>query len=460
MMADCPRIVIGGVESGAGKTSVTLALVAALRRRGIKVQTYKIGPDFLDPSHLAQASGRPCYNLDGWMMGREYVERLFARTAGACDVAVIEGGMGLFDGADAATSAGSTAEIARWLQAPVLLVANAQGMARSLAALVKGYAEFESGVKIAGVIANRCGSARHAELLAESLKAADLPPLIGGISHGAFPELESRHLGLVTADHRNLPESALKRFADAVDQNLAINEVIRLAQSAPPLPAATPEPAPAKRPVRIGVAYDEAFHFYYQDLFDELETRGCEPVRFSPIEDAHLPTGLDAIYFGGGYPEVYAEALSANQGMRGEVRRFAADRPIYAECGGLMYLAERLETMDGKQYPMVGLLPASTRMHNRLKSLGYIEVTLNEDSLWGERGAVLRGHQYHYSELIGDPLIKPSWKTVYSLRWWRRNATESEGFQSGSVLASYVHLHLASKPVAIEHFIGLCKGAR
>ncbi|MCL5283179.1 MAG: cobyrinate a,c-diamide synthase [Armatimonadetes bacterium] len=457
MMAGCPRIVIGGVESGAGKTSVTLALVATLRRRGIKVQTYKVGPDFLDPSHLAQASGRPCYNLDGWMMGREYVERLFARTAGVCDLAVIEGVMGLFDGADPTTSEGSTAEIARWLKAPVLLVVSAQGMARSLAALVKGYAEFEPGVNIAGVIANQCGSARHAELLADSLKVAQLPPLIGGVPHGAFPELRSRHLGLITADGRNTPKSVLDRFADAVDQNLPVDEVIRLAQSAPPLPAAILEPAPVKRPVRIGVAYDEAFHFYYQDLFDELEMRGCELVRFSPVGDAYLPAGLDAIYFGGGYPELYAEALTANQGMRDEVRRFAAHRPIYSECGGLMYLAQQLETVDGRQHPMIGLLPTSTRMLNRLKALGYIEVTLNEASLWGEKGAVLRGHQYHYSELIGDPLLNPNWKTVYTLRWWHRNATECEGFQSGSVLASYVHLHLASKPAAMEHFIGLCK---
>ena len=240
-MIDCPRIVIGGTESGAGKTSITLALVAALRRRGARVQTFKVGPDFLDPSYLAIASGRPCYNLDGWMMGRDYVEKLVARATADADIAVIEGVMGLFDGADPDSLEGSTAEIAAWLKAPVILVANVYGMARSLAAVVKGFATFERKVRVAGVIANHCGSVRHGIMLAEALQASRLPPMVAAVPRGALPELPSRHLGLVTADSRNLPPETLEALADAFEHYSTLSEIVNMARSAPILYVEAPE---------------------------------------------------------------------------------------------------------------------------------------------------------------------------------------------------------------------------
>jgi cobyrinic acid a,c-diamide synthase len=480
-----PRIVIAGTQSGVGKTSLTLAIVAALRKRGLNVQTFKVGPDFLDPTYLTAASGRPCYNLDGWMAGRDYVCRLFARTSKGVDISIIEGVMGLFDGADPAGSEGSTAEIARWLDAPVVLIAETYGMARSIAALVKGYASFEMNLHLAGVIANRCGSERHASMLAISLAAEKLPPLVGGIPQDALPNLPSRHLGLVTADLGNLSPSVLNGLAEAFERYASVDDILRIARSAPPIDItadlgdAASLPSFLKNPpaspftkgeqagleinkrISIGVAHDAAFHFYYQDLFDELEMRGCTLCYFSPLADSRLPDNLDALYIGGGYPEEHAEALSANRQMLSAIREFSSSgRPVYAECGGLMYLCRTLEKQDGAQYPMAGIIPASTRMLDRLKSLGYVEATLKADSLWGSEGATLRGHEFHYSELTADPTADAAWRAVYALKKRRSDSAAREGFQSGRVLASYCHLHLASHPEALRYFIDHCGADR
>ena len=450
---------MAGTHSGVGKTSLSLGLVAALRRRGLRVQTFKVGPDFLDPTYLALASGAPCYNLDGWMSGsRDYVCRLFGRHSENADVAVIEGVMGLFDGAGPATMEGSTAEIARWLDAPVLLIANAHGLGRSLAAAVKGYATFEPGVNVAGVIANQCGSEGHAEGLAHSLRASSLPPLLGAIPRDGIPKLPSRHLGLVTADPGNLASSTLEALAYALEKYASLDEILRLARSVPPVEIFVPQRRAVPKRLRIAIARDRAFHFYYQDLLDELELAGGELIPFSPEEDKRLPA-CDALYIGGGYPEEHAEALSANQAMREAIRQLAAaNRPIYAECGGLMYLAESLQTGDGREYPMVGLLPAGTRMLDRKKTLGYVEVTLTENSLWGPKGTIMRGHEFHYSELTANPAGTAGWQAPYSLRRRRAQRVRDEGFQLGRVLASYVHLHLASHPGAVQYFIDHCGG--
>ena len=491
----CPTLVIAGTSSGVGKTSFTLALARALSRRGLKVQTFKVGPDFLDPTYLALASGRPCYNLDGWMAGPDHCRRLFARAAADADCALIEGVMGLFDGADAAGSEGSTAEIARWLDAPVLLVANVHGMGRSFAALVRGFATFEPGLRFAGAVANCCGSERHAAWLSDSLRAAGLPPLLGAIPRGAFPELASRHLGLVTADRGQLPESLLDALADALERHCptgALFPGMRLKGTRAEVPpaceerretgdprqmslfpetdaaeasgpaaasaAGKPESAPPRGRLRIGVARDAAFHFYYQDLFDDLTAAGCDLLFFSPLADGRLPEGLSGLYLGGGYPELHAPELSANGAMLAAIRAYAASgRPLYAECGGLMYLSRGIEAA-GRFTPLVGLLPARTRMLPGRKALGYVEVVLSEDSLWGRRGEVLRGHEFHYSALIDDPASDPAWRKVYTLRRRRTAAAEAEGYQNGAILASYLHLHYASRPAAIARFLERCGG--
>jgi cobyrinic acid a,c-diamide synthase len=457
-----PRIVVAGTQSGVGKTSFTLALVAAFRKRGLRVQTFKVGPDFLDPSYLTLASGRPCYNLDGWMTDQAYLLRLFERTTRDTDLAVVEGVMGLFDGADPDTSEGSTAEIARWLQAPVLLVANVHGMARSIAALVKGYAEFDPGLRVAGVVANQSGTDRHREWISASLASASLPPLLGAVPRGAFPNLPSRHLGLVTADRHNLSGNILDELAAVVDRQTNLEQILDAARKAPCLsfPAPPPEIPPPSEAVPIGVARDQAFHFYYQDNLDELARQGAVLVPCSPLADDHLPSGLKALYFGGGYPEEQATALSANRPFLEDVRRFAeSGRPIYAECGGLMYLSRGIETRDGKKCTLAGLLPAWTRMLDRLKTLGYVEVRLTRDSLLGGKGAVLRGHEFHYSELLEDPTRDGNWASAYNLTRRRSKTGEQEGYQHRQTLASYVHLHWASRPEAARAIIHHCGAA-
>jgi cobyrinic acid a,c-diamide synthase len=459
--------VIGGAGSGVGKTSLTLALTVALRRRGLRVQTFKVGPDYLDPTHLAQASGRPCYNLDGWMTGEAYVRALFARTAADADIALIEGVMGLFDGANPNNNEGSTAEIARWLDAPVLLVVNAHGMARSLAALVLGYTRLEPDLRIGGVLANQCGSARHGEWLAESLKASGLPPLLGAVARGSLPALASRHLGLVTADAQSLPQTTLDELGAAFERQAPLEPIIRLAQSAPHLAAGgeaemfAGKSASVKPRVRIGLAYDRAFHFYYPDCLELFEARGAEWVRFSPLADQALPDRLDGLYLGGGYPEEYATELSANTPVLEAIRCFAASgRPVYAECGGLMLLARGIETRDGQRHAMAGILPAWTRMLARRKALGYVEAEPAGPGFFGPAGTRLRGHEFHYSEMTEVEAGAGDWAAAWRVRRRRAEGSETEGFRRGNVLASYVHPHFASCPEAVDHFIQACATTR
>ncbi len=463
MSISCPRIVVAGAHSGVGKTTTTLALVSALTKRGLKVQTFKIGPDYLDPSYLQIASGRPCYNLDSWMTGREYVCNLFSSKATGADIAVIEGVMGLYDGSDPVKPDGSTAEIAAWLDAPVLLVINVHGMARTASALVKGYSEFDTNLNVAGVVANHCGSERHAYWLGESFKAYGLPGIVAAAPRGAYPELPSRHLGLVTANERSLHRGILDKLGDAFERHGSVDDIISIARTAPPLPGGSPElnRSAGQRIVQIGVAFDSAFHFYYPDNIEALEQHGCRVVRFSPLNDETLPNELDGIYIGGGYPEEYAKELSENRSMLESLRTFAySGRPIYAECGGLMYLSEAIESTDGKRFEMVGILPAQTRMLSRLKTLGYVEVTLSKDSLFGRSGTRLRGHEFHYSELVGDPVDDSRWDHAYEMRRIRLQTTTLEGYQHGRILASYVHVHFASKPDAVERFVSLCADGR
>ncbi len=470
MMPEIPRILVAGAHSGSGKTTLTLALVSALRRRGFKVQTFKVGPDFLDPTWLTAASGRPCYNLDGWMCGREYVRGLFTRMAWDADIAVIEGVMGLFDGAEASGLSGSSAEIARWLSAPILLVVDAGGMARSIAPVVFGFSGFDKDIHIGGVIANQCGSETHQNILEEALHSAGLPPLAGAVPRGGVPELPSRHLGLVTADAaRNCSPSILDAFANAAEKHLDLDGIMAIAREAPslrmPKPPVRSGTSPLeKRSVRLAVALDEAFHFYYQDLFNELHARGCEISYFSPLRDEILPPETDAVYLGGGYPEAFAETLSSNEGMRRSLQKFShSGGPVYAECGGLIYLSRAFTTPSGERYPFLGILPGETRMLEGLKRLGYVEVTLRARTLWGDAGDRLRGHEFHYSELgLLEKAARREWPAIYDMNVRRHEGTSPEGFfhSARRILASYIHLHLAGNPKAMDHFLDICIRAR
>lgn len=446
-MTSVPRLVIGGVASGVGKTTVVVGLARALAARGLRVAAFKVGPDYLDPSYHRLAVGSPCHNLDGWMMGADAVRDTFARASEGADVALIEGVMGLFDGVAADRSEGSTAELARWLEAPVLLVADAGGMARSLAAVVAGFAGFEAGTGIAGVVANRVGSRGHLELLRRALPQ---PAVVGGLPKApelAFPE---RHLGLRTADGA-VDDARFDAWGARVSEWFDVDAILALARGAPPLVArAAAGAVSAPRSCRVGVAHDAAFHFYYEHNLHALERAGAELIRFSPIADATLPD-VDALYIGGGYPELHAAALAGNRSMREDIARFASARPVYAECGGFMYLCRALRTRDGADHDMVGVFPATAVIHGRLQALGYVEVDTAEASALGPAGTRFRGHQFRYSTVDDMP---DDIDRVYAVRRRRDGALHAEGYRRGPVLASYVHAHFASNPALAEHLVG------
>jgi cobyrinic acid a,c-diamide synthase len=453
-MREVPRIVIAGVASGVGKTTVSVALARALISQGLRVALFKCGPDYLDPTYHARAVGKPTQNLDGWMMGREAVRSTFLSATLEADIAVIEGVMGLFDGASPTSEEGSTAEIAKWLEAPVVLVVDAGGMARSIAALVAGFIAFDPALRVAGVIANRVGSRGHAELLQKALRSS---AFLGALPRDAAASFPERHLGLRTADQQGLPESLLDAWGGVAAEWLQVGALLELARSAPAL-ADEAEGAPSRSSsdrVRIGIAQDEAFHFYYADNLRRLEALGATLVRFSPVHDARLPE-VDGLYFGGGYPEVHAAGLAENRSLRADVLAFAArGGPIYAECGGLMFLTQAIRTLDGRRHEMVGLLPTEARMRDKLQALGYVEVETQVRSLLGAKGTRFRGHQFRYSELEPEPPMVEL-ERAYSLRKRRGGETTSEGYRMHNVLASYVHAHWASNPNVPAALIEAC----
>jgi cobyrinic acid a,c-diamide synthase len=430
-----PRVVVAGTHSGVGKTTVASGLMAALSKRGLRVAPFKVGPDFIDPSYHALAAGRPGRNLDTFLSGSDLVGRLFAHGARGADVAVIEGVMGLFDGKSGGGELASTAHVAKLLHAPVLLVVDAQAMARSVAAMVHGYASFDPEVRVAGVILNRVGSVTHERMLREALQSLSIP-VFGLLRRDADLTVPDRHLGLVpVAERHREARAALDRLGTVVADSCELDEVMRLAASAAalrvePWSPESPDPSP---PARVAVAGGPAFSFVYEENLELLRGTGAEAVFFDPISDEKLPEETDALYLGGGFPETYAAALAANESMKEEVRRFTGEgRPVAAECGGLLYLARRL---DGHE--MCGVLDVTARMTDRL-TLGYREAQALADSPILKRGALVRGHEFHYSEVGAGQGTSPAWRFAGSGR--------REGFASGGVHASYLHAHWAATP--------------
>jgi len=456
-------IVIAGTQSGVGKTTITLGLISALRRRGLAVQPFKVGPDFIDPGHHTRAAGRASQNLDGWMLSRDANLALFRRHATAAQVAVVEGVMGLFDGYDGLSEAGSTAQMAKWLNLPVLLVVDARSLARSAAALVHGYATFDPELALAGVVFNRVGSAAHLNYLEQALSGLEGIRCIGGLPREAELAIPERHLGLFTTEDHPLEESRLEHLADFLEQNLDLDGLLAALPvlsfppetpviGASPLNARPLTPAPSS--VRLGVARDPAFCFYYEENLELLAQSGAQLVPFSPLTDRELPENLHGIYLGGGYPELYAARLAANESMKRSIAaQAAAGLPIYAECGGLMYLSREIEDLEGRSHPMAGVLPLRVRMLPRLKALGYREITLTGPGLLGPAGTRARGHEFHYSEIAAELEDLPR---QYSITARQGQDAAPEGFSVNNVLASYVHLHFGSNPEIARHLVGRC----
>ncbi|RJL22842.1 cobyrinate a,c-diamide synthase [Bailinhaonella thermotolerans] len=446
-----PRLVVAAPSSGSGKTTVATGLMAALSRRGMRVSPHKVGPDYIDPGYHALVTGRPGRNLDPWLAGEDLVAPLFLHGARGADIAVVEGVMGLFDGRDE-TGFASTAHVAALLGAPVVLVVDARGQGRSVAALVNGFRSFDPSVRLGGVVLNRLGSDRHEEVCRQALEDTGVP-VLGAIRRADALATPSRHLGLVPAAERHAEAvRAVEGLAALVAASCDLDELVRLARTAAPL-AAGPWSAPAAlaggadqgprkgRPV-VAVAGGPAFTFGYAEQAELLAAAGAEVAAFDPLRDEALPEGTRGLIVGGGFPEVYAPELSANAPLRGAVARLAAGgAPIAAECAGLLYLSREL---DGA--PMCGVVDAGAQMTPRL-TLGYREAVAVSDSVLARAGERYRGHEFHRTA------VRPGHGETAAWQWSRDG---KEGFVRGNVVASYLHLHWGGSPHMAERFVEAC----
>lgn len=456
MKADCPRVLLAGDRSSSGKTTIVAGLLSALRGRGLDVQSFKVAMDYIDPSYHTWITGRPCRNLDGYLMPEKAVQEIYSHAAAGADIAVIEGVRGLYEGYDG--DLGSTAQIAKLLKVPVIFVVDARSITRSAAALVKGYMDYDPQVQIKGVILNKVGSERHASKARKEIERYAGVEVVGVIPRNDSMHLAMRHLGLVPvlegkARHEGF-EERLNRIREIVENGLDIDRILEISRKAEPL--SEQEQDLYKKNdlgigVRIGVAMDEAFNFYYRDNLEMMELSGTKVVPFSPVHDSALPE-VDGIYIGGGYPELYARELSENQGMlRSLTEAHEKDLPIYAECGGLMYLAREIE-WDGDRHEMAGLVPGKTR-RGSIRVVSYVHGRLAKDCVLGSEGSPIMGHEFHHSEMIMDA------GTKYAIRLERGTGIQGgwDGMTEGNMVASYSHIHSASYRGFPLEFIRACK---
>jgi cobyrinic acid a,c-diamide synthase len=436
-----PALIVAGTHSGCGKTTVTLAILAALVRRGLRVQGFKVGPDFIDPGHHSAITGRTSRNLDTWLLNPATLAQTYRRATPTADIAIVEGVMGLFDGRGALDETGSTADLARLWELPVVLVVDAKGLARSIAPLVRGYAHFDEHVRIVGAITNRVGSRRHyEEYLAPALGSDAVTKPLGFLVRDDCLTIPSRHLGLQTADELRPGSDFLDALADAAEATLNLDRILDAARAPslapePQLPSFEVEPS-----VRIAVARDPAFCFYYEDNFDCLREAGAEIVLFSPLADSELPHDCALVYLGGGYPELFAERIASNTPMCEAIRSFHAEGGlIFAECGGMMACSRSIRDHSGREFPMWDLIPLRVVMQPKLSALGYVTVVTDLPSALGPVGTAIRGHEFHYSR------IEPLAPLTYVTSLHRLNSgSHPDAVASKGLVAGYAHMHFGS----------------
>jgi cobyrinic acid a,c-diamide synthase len=469
-------ILISATHSGAGKTTVTGVLMAALRRRGISVQPFKIGPDFIDAAHHAEVSDRPSINLDTWLQGEDGVRRSLERWSADADIAVIEAMGGLFDGVDG-TGRGSPAELAKLLGVPVVVVLDVWGMTRTAAPILRGLRDFDPEVRIAGCVLNRVGSPGHAAMIVDSL-----PDDVRGLVVGSIPASEDlaipeRHLGIVTVQELGASAADRAEARESAASDLDLDRIIELAATTEherattsdespagsPMPVRpttdAPPPPPTAEPLRMAIAKDQAFHFYYEENLDLLRRAGFELVPFRPTADPSLPPDVDIVYLGGGYPESFAAELAANESLAAELReRATSGLPIFAECGGFIYLGRSLAGFDGETHAMAGILPLEFTMDREYLSIAYVTATTAADSPLGPPGTTLRGQEFHQSRIVASPTA-PAGPDLYELT--RSDDRRSRaGLSRPNIAASYVHLHLASNPTVATNLASAARAHR
>jgi cobyrinic acid a,c-diamide synthase len=481
---DIPRIVIAGASSNVGKTTITAGLIVALRQKGFTVQPFKCGPDYVDPSYHERAAGRPCRNLDTWMLSDSQLLDSFARACQDADIAVVEGVMGLYDGSDWHDERGSTAQIAKLLNAPVLLVFDISGSARSAAAGVLGYKIFDPAVAIRGVVLNFAGSEGHALGCAEAIQSATSLPMVGWLPREMQLQIPERHLGLVPGGEQVDSDALIVQMTAAVAARFDVDGIAAIAREAGEAAfeqAAAPregsvstaahdghadnerdivgEPSvsrSAPRPI-LAVARDEAFCFYYPENLELLAEEGAEVEFFSPLRGERPSPKAAGVYLGGGYPELHGQALASNTALWQVLKEMhAADKPIYAECGGFMVLTQGLTDSNGHTWRMAGLLPGITRMNGKLAALGYRYATATKANLLAEPGESLKGHEFRYSSWVNDSSTAAAWNTAPA---WEVQGTRGKappdgvGYAQGNLLASYLHVHFGQRRDLAQRFV-------
>ncbi|MCQ6279453.1 cobyrinate a,c-diamide synthase [Bacillus sp. EB600] len=450
-MAD-RRLVIAGTGSGVGKTTITIGLMSALRKKGYTVQGFKCGPDYIDPTYHTAVTGRVSRNIDSWMLNHEMVKEIVSRGSEGADISIIEGVMGFFDGKDPTNNNGSTAEISIITESPVVLVVNCASMARSAAAIVKGFQVFLKEAKIVGVIANSVGSEGHFKIVKTAIEQECGIPVIGYLKKDRQLTIPERHLGLIPSIERGELDPFFDQLGDLILETIDVDTIFDLAKASPLEIQESQFTRREKKAVRIAVARDAAFNFYYQENFEMLEAFGAELVEFSPLKGEALPDHVDGLYIGGGFPEEFAEELAEQSGVKDSIRTaIEKGLPTLAECGGFMFLTESIETTDEKRYEMVGIIPGRVKMQTKLAALGYREITAEEGNFLLNGDLKARGHEFHYSTFHPKTEIQPAYQTK-GMRGFKQ-----EGFMKGNLIAGYTHFHFGSCPGMVENWIKKCK---
>jgi cobyrinic acid a,c-diamide synthase len=443
-------VIIAGTHSGCGKTTITLGIMAALRKKGLKVQPFKTGPDYIDTGLHRLITGRDSRNLDLWMCGRDYVRECFYTHSIDADIAIVEGVMGMYDGEL------NTADLAATLGLPVVLVVDAYGMAESAGAMVKGFASFNTKAQIIGVIFNRVASDRHFDRLKASTQNV---PVLGYLPADLDFKIPHRHLGLFVAEEEPITKKEIDKLAKTALKYIDIDYLVQKSKGFKDSKKYnfTSETHNSKSKIKIAIAYDKAFCFYYRDNLDLLRKQGAELVFFSPLSDSRIPDDVDALYIGGGYPELYAEKLSNNRSMIESVKNCIENgMPVYAECGGFMYLTEGIYDFKRERvfHPLVGSFPFKIKMTRKRLKLGYRETVLKKDSIFGTKGAVFRGHEFHYSEIVNRSQNTGNrTQTIYIVKDSSSNKISDEGYMIKNTLGSYIHIHFGSNPAIAKNFV-------
>jgi cobyrinic acid a,c-diamide synthase len=448
------RIVIAGTGSGVGKTTLTIGLMSALKQRGLEVQGFKCGPDYIDPTYHTAVTGRPSRNLDSWMLSKEIVKEIYDRGKKGADISIIEGVMGFFDGKKPTTNEGSTAEISMITDTPVILVVNCASMARSAAAIVKGFQCFAEGPNIVGVIANQIGSEGHFNLVKTAIEQECHIPVIGYLKREVDIEIPERHLGLIPSIERGELKPFFEQLGELVSKTIDVERFLELSKAQPLLvekhTAIFDKKAEAS--VRIAVAKDAAFNFYYPENLEILEANGAEIIYFSPLAGDSLPENVDGLYLGGGFPEEFVDELSMNMTVKHSIKKaIEGGLPTLAECGGFMYLTDSIETTEQMEYEMTGVIPGRVRMQTKLAALGYREIAGEPGNFLLTRDERARGHEFHYSTFEPNGEIQCAYETTGI---W---GSKKEGYMNHNLTAGYTHFHFASCPELVQNWIKKCK---